>query len=351
MNKVSVIVPIYNAGNKLHKCIKSILKQTFMEFELILVNDGSTDNSLSICKKYERKDKRIVVINKNNQGSIIARNTGLNHASANYLMFVDADDWIDKTTIQKLYNSSIENEADISICNMYKTMGSGKLIRKEFNNSYFNKSKLYNEEEIKKQLVTAYFHGHPFPSSLCAKLYKKELFINSGKYIDRIKFLGDDLFYNLEILMRAKKVKMVNSPLYFYRAGGFTSKYMPYLFDDMVNGYLIQKEIICENYQSSKEKEMNGASIMLLNTLKTCLYNLFNSSLNHFEIKKKIIEYTSNPHILECTKNNACKRYFDASFLEAIVNKDSHYLYNLGEKLYKKSKTRRTALNILSKIC
>ncbi|MGG4434631.1 glycosyltransferase family 2 protein [Priestia megaterium] len=351
MCKISVIVPIYNAGNKLNKCIKSILNQSFTDFELILINDGSTDNSLSICKKYSQIDQRIKLINKENEGSIEARKDGIKNSSSDLVMFVDADDWVDRSILQKLYGSLIANKADISICNIYKVLGSGKIVKKEFNNHYFTNNKLYTEQEVKSELVTAYFHGHPFPSSLCAKLYKKELLIDTGKYLDKIKFLGDDLFYNLEVFMKAKRVKMIDKPLYFYRAGGFTSKYMPHLFDDAVNGYTIQKEVIDSHYQHVKQKEMMGISIMLLNTFKTCLQNLFNSNFTEDQIKNIIKNHTLNPHLLEGVEIAKAREYFDNSYLDAIVNNNSEYLYQIGKNLNDKMKPRKVAVKILSKIC
>ena len=90
---------------------------------------------------------------------------------------------------------------------------------------------------------------------------------------------------------------MINKPLYYYRQGGFTSKYMPYLFNDMVNGYKIQKEVINEYYKHAKQEQYNGVSIMLLNTLKTCLNNLFNSNFNKSEIKEQIKHYVSNASV------------------------------------------------------
>ncbi|MGG0459945.1 glycosyltransferase family 2 protein [Priestia aryabhattai] len=351
MSKISVIIPVYNAGNKLHKCIKSILNQTFTNFELLLVNDGSTDNSLSICKKYSQMDKRIRLISKENRGSIEARKTGVKNSNTDLIMFVDADDWVSNLILQTLYDSLLGNNADISICNIYKVLGSGKLIKKEFNNRYFINNKLYNEDEIKSDLVTAYFHGHPFPSSLCAKLYKKELLVNAGKYLDRIKFLGDDLFYNLEVFMKAKRVKMIDKPLYFYRAGGFTSKCMPHLFEDAINGYLIQKEVINEHYQDVKQKEMMGASIMLLNTFKTCLHNLFNSNFTKEQIESIIKQYTLNTQLLEGVEIARPRKYFDDNYLDAIEEGNTEYLYRIGKNLNDKMKPRRTAVNILSKIC
>jgi glycosyltransferase involved in cell wall biosynthesis len=350
MTKVSVIVPVYNAGKRLSQCINSILKQTFRDIELILVNDGSTDNSLEICKKYERKDRRIKIINKKNEGSILTRRKGVDNAISNYIMFVDADDWIDERIIEILYNESLESKADVTVCNIYKVIGNIAFIKRENISIYFNGNKIYHEEEIKNHLVTAYFHGHPFPSSLCAKLYRKELLISSGKYLDRIKFLGDDLFYNIEILLKANRVKVINKPLYFYRHGGFTSKYMPFLFEDMINGYIIQKELINEYFSETKQNQYNGISIMLLNTFKTCLKNLFSNNLRQNHIKELICTYISNPIILECLDNRGVIKYFPSAYLDAIRNKNIDYLYNLGKVLYKKSLPRKIFLNVASKL-
>ncbi|WML51605.1 glycosyltransferase family 2 protein [Neobacillus sp. PS3-12] len=350
MTNVSVVVPVYNAGKRLNKCITSILNQNYREFELILVNDGSTDNSLDICKKYERKDNRIKVINKKNEGSILTRRKGVESAISNYIMFVDADDWIDERTIEILYNEALESKAEVTVCNIYKVIGNSAFIKRENINKYFNGNKIYQEEEIKNHLVTAYFHGHPFPSSLCAKLYRKELLNSSGKYLDRIKFLGDDLFYNIEILLKANRVKVINKPLYFYRHGGFTSKFMPYLFEDMINGYLIQKELINEYFSETKQKQYNGISIMLLNTFKTCLNNLFKNNLGQSQIKELICTYISNPIVLECLDNKGVIKYFPADYLEAIRNKNIDYLYNLGKALYKKSLHRKIFLIVASKL-
>ncbi|WP_338789119.1 glycosyltransferase family 2 protein [Metabacillus sp. FJAT-53654] len=350
MSKVSVVVPIYNAGKKLNKCIKSILNQTFKDFELILVNDGSIDNSLNICKKFQKKDKRIIVIDKQNEGSIATRRKGVEASNSEYVMFVDADDWIDSKTIEILYDDSIEGSVDITVCNMYKILGNGKIFKKKNNSRYFNKEKIYNEEEIKSELVTAYFWGHPFPPSLCAKMYKKELLLKSGKYLDRIRFLGEDLYYNMEILIKSNKVKVIDRALYYYRVGGFTSKYMPYLFEDMVNGYLIQKEVIDEYYQNTYQEQYDGISIMLLNTFKTCLYNLFNGELTEGGIKELIREYVSNDKVIECLTNKGSEKYFQKDYLNAIKDKNILYLFELGESMYKKKKLRRVLVSTASKL-
>lgn len=345
--QVSVIVPIYNAGNKLNKCITSILKQTFKEFELILVNDGSTDNSLDVCRKHEKQDSRIIVIDKNNEGCIVTRRKGLEASNAKYVMFVDADDWIDRNTIESLYNQSIDSDADITVCNFYKVLGNGWFIKKKNNSHYFHTDRTYTKEEIRTELVVAYLHGHPFPAALWAKLYRKELIINCGKYVDRIRFLGEDLFYNMEVFLKANKVRIIDKPLYYYRAGGFSSRYMPYLFEDMVNGYQIQKDVIHEYYQDNLQKHSNGISIMLLNTFRTCLYNIFNSNLTQQEKEDLIKQYVQNDSVSETLYNEGCTQYFSGEFLNAIKSKDIDYLYELGESLYKKKRLRNLIVHVL----
>lgn len=352
LTKVSVIVPIYNAGrgNKLNKCIESILNQTFHEIELILVNDGSTDNSLEVCRYYQKEDQRVIIIDKKNEGCVATRRRGLEVSSSDYIMFVDADDWIDCKTVEILYNECIENHADITVCNTYKVLGKGMIIKRKNESLYFREDRLYNKKEIMRDLVTAYFFGHPFPPSLFAKLYRRDLLINSGKYLDRIYFLGEDLFYNLEIFTKINIVKVINKPLYYYRVGGYSSKYMPFLFSDMVNGYRIQKEVIDEYFSDSRIEQYNGISIMLLNTFKTCLYNLFNGELNDNKIKDVIKDYVSNDSLKECLNSEGSNKYFSSDYLNAIRYKNIDYLFDLGKKMYKKRKTKTVIMNVMSKL-
>lgn len=149
------------------------------------------------------------------------------------------------------------------------------------------------------------------------------------------------------MLLKANKVKVVNKPLYYYRIGGLTSKYMPYFFDDIVSGYKIQKKVIEEYYQGSG---YNGISIMLLNTLKTCITNLFYSTLDKSEIKNRINQFLLNESIKETLNNEGCLKYFDKDYLDAIANQNTEFLFLLGEIAYKKSKPKRLILNMLSKI-
>ena len=121
MNKplISVVVPVYNVEQYLKKCLDSIIKQKYNNLEIIIVNDGSTDNSQKICQEYVKKDKRIKLITQKNQGLSAARNTGIDNAHGKYISFVDSDDYLDLEFINELYNTIIENKSDISACDFW----------------------------------------------------------------------------------------------------------------------------------------------------------------------------------------------------------------------------------------
>ncbi|EIT86642.1 glycosyl transferase family protein [Fictibacillus macauensis ZFHKF-1] len=348
MPTVSIIIPVYNSGEKLHKCIRSLQKQTFEDIEIILINDGSTDHSLAICERYYTSDSRITIISTENNGSIAARNRGMEEATAPYLMFVDADDWVSPHIVQTLLEALIKNECDLSVCNIYKVLGGHALIKKENPSLYFQNDRLYTGEEVKNELAAAYFHGHPFPSALYAKLYKKELVKNKGTYLQRIQFLGDDLFFNLEIFLEAKRVKLINQPLYYYRSGGATSKFMPSLFWDSVNGYEIQKEVITEHYTNSKDEHMAGISLMLLNTFKTVLMNMMKNNATSEERLALIADYCHHPSLRETLNHSRSIQYFTTDYLQSIAQCDTQALYAIGENMHKQSRMKECMKRMLA---
>ena len=220
MNKkelISIIVPIYNVEKYLETCIESIIKQTYKKIEIILVNDGSTDNCLQICEKYAATDKRIKVINKENGGLSDARNKGIEKATGKYLIFIDSDDYIDVQMVEKLYTNLIENKADISICNHYYDYQNGNIKFKKFPNKELisNKEKkfynIYNDYSV--STITAW-----------GKIYKKEIFNNIKYPVGKIH---EDEAIVLDILNIAKKISYFDEPLYYYvqRNNSITSNF------------------------------------------------------------------------------------------------------------------------------
>ena len=202
---ISVIVPIYNVEKYLKKCIESIIQQTYDNLEIILINDGSTDNSPKICDNYAKKDKRIKVIHKKNGGLSDARNYGLEIATGKYISFVDSDDYIHKQMIEKLYNNLKANYSDISICNICNVYPNGKKMNLSIPETSVveQKQKFYNIYN-KYSVVTVVAWN---------KLYKKEIFKTIRYPLGKVH---EDEWIIFDILKNAQKISYLNEPLYYY---------------------------------------------------------------------------------------------------------------------------------------
>lgn len=192
--KVSVILPIYNQEKYLKKALDSLLNQTLEETEFICVNDGSTDNSLEILKQYSQKDKRVKILNQNNQGSGAARNSGLKIAKGEYITFLDPDDWLETRALESLYAKSKQQNCDMLVFNFNKYDESGKLL------GQFNLKKrlqrFYNLDEkrnFKWQDIKPRVLGGLYPVSW-NKFYKRELIEKNNLRFAKSNLAEDNVF-------------------------------------------------------------------------------------------------------------------------------------------------------------
>lgn len=204
-NLISVIVPVYNVEKYLHQCIDSIINQTYKNLEIILVDDGSTDNSGKICDEYKSKDNRITVIHKKNGGLSDARNAGLKVAKGEFIAFADSDDWLDQNIYNELITSLINNDADISACNIAFAYDN----KTEISSISLSKS-IFNSEEAINQLIC----GTGFCAVAWNKLYKKTCINNMTFEVGKTH---EDEFFTYKVLSNAEKLVFINKPLYFYR--------------------------------------------------------------------------------------------------------------------------------------
>lgn len=208
MCKISIIVPVYNVEKYLNRCIDSILNQTFKEYELILVDDGSTDNSGKICDLYEKKDKRIKVIHKENGGLSSARNCGIEKSIGKYIGFVDSDDFIHPQMYSYLYDYLDKYKADISIC-AFRKVKENECIKKQIKNKELNIVILNN---IEAQYELYKNHGDQFVVAW-NKLYKRELFrdlrYEEGK-------IHEDEYIIHQILYKSKTIIYIKEEFYNY---------------------------------------------------------------------------------------------------------------------------------------
>mgnify|MGYP003311145993 CR=1 FL=1 len=208
MSLISIIVPVYKVEKYLNRCVESILTQTFADFELILVDDGSPDHCGVICDEYARKDSRVVVIHQENGGLSAARNTGIDWSDVNsdseWLTFIDSDDWIHPEYLQHLLEAATSFHADISACLFAATTDEryNTVLADTVNSDVFSMEDFYC---MKKKGITAI--------SAWAKLYKKELFKN-------IRFpvgiINEDLFTTHKVLFLCDNIALVDERMYYY---------------------------------------------------------------------------------------------------------------------------------------
>ncbi len=194
--KLSIIVPVYNSEKFLDKCIKSLLNQTMSDFELVLINDGSTDNSLEICNKYKLLDTRIKVFNQVNSGQSTARNVGIDNSTGEFIAFVDSDDWVDVNYFEKLIDACERNDADISCSSILRV----RKYSRKFRINY-SEEKIYTDCQQKVDVARV-----PDMCYVWNKVYRRS-FINKinlrfieGMYFEDVDFVTRAVYYSNKIV-------------------------------------------------------------------------------------------------------------------------------------------------------
>ena len=228
---ISVIVPIYKVEKYLSNCIDSILNQTYKQLEIILIDDESPDRCPEICEEYKKKDARIVVVHKKNEGLGLARNTGLEKATGKYVLFVDSDDFIEKSMIEKLYDSIKKNNSDTSYCNYVEYYSDDNCIKKTCCPSILS----LNNDEIIKEFLIKMIGNKPeakkdneYSMSVWHALYSLEI-IKKNKicFLSEREYISEDILFDILYLNNSKKISFIDDNLYFYRcnnAGSLTKK-------------------------------------------------------------------------------------------------------------------------------
>lgn len=205
MEKVSIIVPIYNIERYLKECIESILNQTYDNIELILIDDGSTDKSGEICDFYLNNDK-VIVVHKENQGVSAARNDGIKKASGKYLLFVDSDDYLNKEMVETLISKN--QNYDCTICGFVE-----KFLYKEIEKKATTEEKTYNSQGIIEQIIkNGNIGGYIFN-----KLFKKDILQKNNIYFNENIHMCEDMLFVTEYLLKCQKIKIIPNLLYYYR--------------------------------------------------------------------------------------------------------------------------------------
>lgn len=220
--KISVIIPVYNTGKYLVKCLESVINQTLKDIEIICIDDGSTDNSLEILKEFAKKDSRMKFLTQKNQGQSVARNAGIKTAQGEYIGFIDSDDWADEKMFEKLYNNAKTYDSDIAMCSI--TVYDEKTGKFDVNDPYMTLNVLFDESFENRAFNYNEVLGFLF--RICVvpwnKIYKREFLIKNNILFPEGLFFEDNVFCT-EVLLKAKNISIIKKPLIFYRRTSETS--------------------------------------------------------------------------------------------------------------------------------
>ncbi len=243
MPEISIIVPVYKVEKYINKCVDSILNQTFQDFELILVDDGSPDNCGAICDEYAKKDKRVLSVHKKNGGLSDARNYGINMAKGKYIGFIDSDDYIADDMYEALYNNIVKYEADVSVCGIYDCYGE-KVVPQDIKKGVF--------EFSASQAVEYMLSGKGVGLFAVNKLYKREVFKDVRYPVGKTY---EDAFVIVDILLRAEKVVIDTTPKYYYihRESSITLSNFSKKYYDILEAQTHNMELIEENFPDLKD--------------------------------------------------------------------------------------------------
>lgn len=316
MDKISIIIPVYNGEKYIERCIKSVINQTYSNIEIILINDGSTDNTLNIIKKYMNKEKRIILIDKLNEGVSAARNQGIKKATGKYICFCDADDMYDEKYIEIMYNTIKEKKTDVVRCNFKVIDNNNKYLEK--GNVLHLSNKVIGKENIKEEVLPLCLEGK-LPCFSYLLMIKKEAL--KVEYPIDIAMMEDVVFY-IKLLLSIKNIYIIDNTIYtiMYNDEGATNNIKNYKRNILniidVNNYIkneLKKEKLktYSNFEKLNLNHLNAISDLIFkyylcsktNIISFCK-NINNSrfqdivketDLNKMNIQRKyIIKYIYN---------------------------------------------------------
>ena len=239
-----ILVPVYNVEKVLGKCIRSIQRQTYTNWKMVLVDDGSTDRSGRMCDEYAKADSRICVVHTSNGGPHVARTKGVAVLPEDgYCVFCDSDDELPEDALMSMYKEAMRSGTDI-VCGKMQRIFKGFVIDKGDSHSCFKKPRVYEQNEILSHLYLCCFGGvGDFPVNLCGKLYKTKMVRDVMMSLDRHpKCFAEDLNVTMRLLPKIASLSVISDVVYRYRVGGGTSRFMPTFLDDNILMYRLKMQ-------------------------------------------------------------------------------------------------------------
>lgn len=331
--KVSVIVPIYNSEAYLDETIKSIINQTLYEIEILLIDDGSTDNSLKICRKYENLDDRIKVFHQKNSGVSTARNVGILNALGEYVSFIDSDDTIESTMYEELYNlvnKEKDYKVDIVDCGFnYVHILQGTSYSNMHNhpkNIIFDRN--YILDKVIPPLINLVKDEDNFIYSFITnKLFKLSIIKKYGIKFNENFSMWEDRPFLVEFLYRANTIAFYDKCFYNYigREGSLSSKYNPNEFELVLETFDRYKKLFGDSYDFDGDYAIKHKINAIMITIEKILINEKNKIIK----KQKVINILSNNEVIDWYNNINKLNYFDSNIKKFVLAKRYRLAYGL----------------------
>lgn len=329
MPKISIIIPVYNAEQYLEECLLSISQQTFGDFEIWAINDGSTDRSLEILKKYQEKEPRLQILSQENKGVSAARNLGLEKAQGEYITFVDADDWLHPETLEHYIEIAEKENSDIIISQFLTE----KSREKQALSSWENCTRKEIEQRIFPKLIETDVYN-----SVCNKLYQAELIKKTNAKFPMGVRIAEDAQLNHQVFSQAQRISETPFQTYFYReVQGSATR-------NVVRNDYLQSNLAIFQYDYQKyfgnalsENTINELKInRFFRSIIALIYIYWNpkNQLSLFQRFSKIREIVNNDVVKKVFSDNALQKdlgRYDGAIFKAIQSKNilKLYLYTL----------------------
>ena len=301
---ISVLMPVYNSEKFLEETVQAVINQSYTNWELILVDDGSTDNSKKLCDELRKKENRIKFIDKKNTGVSDTRNVALKNAKGQYVVFVDSDDLIHKDYLKLLVNSMNKYNTDLSVCNFIerKISSTGKV---DDINREFCPKEVMEMSEMKDYIMD--FGNSGLLNPLWNKIYKREIIENNNITFDEKVETGEDFIFNLQYFRKTKKISFIKEMLYYYirrNNNSITYKYIENMYEKGWEIHWLLESFLKDMGFYNEE----NAYVLYGNHLTgvfSAFLNLYhdNCKLTSKEKKTYIKNIISKPYVKECAAN------------------------------------------------
>lgn len=325
----SIVVPVYNVEMYLKECVESILSQEYGNFELILVDDGSTDSSGQLCDSYKKLDARVNVIHKKNGGLVSARKAGIAVAGGKYAVCVDGDDFLEKEHLSVLKAIIDDCSPDVVCFNYFKVKGKEKTLCQ--NNL---KCGLYRKDDIRTKIYPQLImcgNGKNFPPAIWAKAYKLELYRNEQLAVDERIKIAEDAACTIPCIAKAESVYITNKPLYNYRIipSSMTKSRSPF----SLQGPLLVEQHLMRSLGSCavcfQEQLSRRTVCSLLNVVKTQFY----SSSPYADTVKTLRKYLQEPVCADAIKNSKFNLLSVAGIFRCFLKYKIFFPFYLASKI------------------